>query len=80
MSPQPLFEALWPLALLFPLLITAGLLVKGLRPTALTLVPLGALPALGLALVIAVVALVALLRADRDAGRTDPLACPGCRW
>lgn len=50
MIPQPLLEALWPLALLFPLLITAGLLADKTRRVALNLVPLGALPALGLAL------------------------------
>lgn len=49
MSPQPFFEALWPLALVFPLLLAAALLLRSTRRAALALAPLGTLPALGLA-------------------------------
>lgn len=49
MTSQVFFEALWPLALLFPLVLAVALVVERLRPAALALTPLGALPALGLA-------------------------------
>ena len=50
MTPRALADALWLLPLAAPLLLAAALLVRTLRPIALALAPLAALPALGLTL------------------------------